>query len=83
LALTAILPDKPDEAMHEGKFVTAMRREQKRLRELTAQVSATYASTKRFMSVSRGWKSNTAPGLSGSWEMTARPTTRAPARLVV
>jgi len=54
-----------------------------RLSELTAKVSATYASTERFMSVSRGWKSNTAPGLSGSWEMTARPTTRAPARLVV
>ena len=36
-----------------------------RLRELTAQVSATHASTKRFMSVSRGWKSNTAPGLFG------------------
>ena len=70
LALTVFCPDKPDEAMHEGKFgyreaprTKGWRsgRPMLRLRELTAKVSATDASTERFMSVPRGWKSNS-PG---------------------
>ena len=53
LALTVFCPDKPDDAMHEGKFgyCEAPRtkgwrsgRPMLRLRELTAKVSATHAS---------------------------------------
>ena len=59
LALTAILPDKPDEALHEETLLRRGAGDKRirpmlRLRELTAQVSATHASTKRFVSVSRG-----------------------------
>jgi hypothetical protein len=46
-----------------------------RLIEFTANVSGSQAATSCVISVSRGWKSNTAPGLCSSLGLTGKSVT--------